>query len=83
MNNETDGLFDLASALAIRRSGWHRMGNSDNEYVAVFPIQAKNESEWEARAMAQSAEAERLEAATRPAPKPMETGIRRNIVRGD
>ena len=78
--NETDGLGDLAHALSVMRSGFHRIEGPGG--VAVFPMQAANEAEWEARALAQAQAAERLEVATRPVAKPSPDGIRR-VTRSD
>ncbi|MEX0922111.1 MAG: hypothetical protein WDZ84_04995 [Rhodovibrionaceae bacterium] len=77
---ETDGLSELSNALAIKRSGFHRVEGPGG--VAVFPMQATDDAAWEQRALAQTKEAEEMEAATRPAPRPLPEGLMRTI-RGD
>ena len=89
----SDGLAGLADKLAIKRSGWHRIEGPDG--VALFPAvavhtadspaQRKLENAWEAKALAQNAEAEAMERANRLADKPTENALeaRKGIVRGD
>lgn len=81
MNTENDGLAGLADALAIKRSGFHRVVGPGG-HVAVFPMQAANEEAWQARALQQTKDSEALEARTRPEPRPASDGIRR-VTRGD
>lgn len=89
-----DGLAVLAEKLAIKRSGWHRIEGPDG--VAVFPSvpvytadspeQRRLENAWEAKAMAQAAESERMERANRIEGKPEENSLaarKAQITRGD
>jgi len=82
---QTDGLSALADALAIRRSGWHRVENPESGAIAYFPVTANDVEEWEQRALAQARESERLGASTQPDAKPLQNSLqeRVNILRGD
>ena len=79
--NEIDGLAELAGKLAFKRSGWHREENPDTGAVAYFPVTATDVDAWQARALAQAQESERMEREIRPAPKPLENALR--LRRGD
>lgn len=89
---ENDGLDLLANILAIRRSGLHRHENRESGATALFPSvpmhtagsaqQMALENTWEEKAIAQNAEAQRLEHANRLKPKVVENRLAR-VVRGD
>ena len=82
--NKTDGLADLANKLAIKRSGWHRQENPETGAVVLFPETATYDAAWEAKALAQSQEAEHLGASTLLDAKPLENTLAaRRITRGD
>ena len=74
----TDNIDVLLRDLSYIDSGWHRHENPVTGAVALFPETAKNEAEWESRALAMHAE---QEAITLP-PKPRENALSR-IVRAD
>ena len=92
MTKQTDGLDALADKLAIRRSGWHRHENSETGAVVLFPSvpvyqqgspeQRALEDAWQVKAVAQAAESERMERATRLEPKPRQNTMTR-VTRGD
>ncbi len=47
----TDNIDVLLRDLSYIDSGWHRHENPKNGAVVLFPETAKNEAEWEARAL--------------------------------
>ena len=74
----SDDIDTLLRDLSYIDSGWHRHENPKNGAVVLFPETAKNEAEWEARALAMHAEQEAITLA----PKPQENAMTR-IERGD
>ena len=83
---QIDGLAGLAEQLLRKRSGWIWHENPETGALALFPETAKNEAEWERRALAQNAEAEAMERANRLEAKPEENALaarKGTIVRGD
>ena len=74
----TDNIDDLMADLYWLGSGWHRHVNPETGAVALFPETAKDDDQWQARAI-------QMHAAQVPvtlAPKPLENAMRR-IVRAD
>jgi hypothetical protein len=47
----TDNIDVLLRDLSYIDSGWHRHENPETGAVVLFPETAKNEAEWEARAL--------------------------------
>ena len=78
-----DDLDMLESELTFRTTGWHRHRNHETGVLAFFPETARDVTAWEARATAQAAESERMEAETRPEPKPLENTLVNRTRRGD
>ena len=74
-----DGLSGLAHVLAIRRSGYHRHVNTRTGAVVIFPEMAKNEHEWERRAL----EMHSAQLVITLAAKPQENTFADRIARGD
>ena len=87
-NSQTDGLSDLADALAVRRAGWHRHQNSENGALAFFPSTLNwkdpaQVSAWESRAIETSRAVMLLELGTSLPPKPLENTLQNRVRRGD
>ena len=74
----TDNIDVLLRDLSYIDSGWHRHENPKNGAVVLFPETAKNEAEWEARALLMHAEQKPVILAE----KPQENAMTR-IERGD
>ena len=74
----TDNIDVLLRDLSYIDSGWHRHENPVTGAVALFPETAKNEAEWEARALLMHREQVSLTLK----PKPVENTMTR-IERGD
>ena len=74
---------DLMRDLALINAGWHRTEHPETGAVGIFPNTARDEGEWERKAMAQSREAERNSII--PEPRQGDDGLaeRRRITRGD
>ena len=79
MMEHLEGLDAIAERLNFKRLGWHRHVNEETGDVALFPTvalhtadtpaQRQLEEKWQAKAMAQNEENERLERANRLAAK--------------
>ena len=78
---QIDGLAGLAEQLLRKRSGWIWHENPETGALALFPETAKNEAEWERRAldMHEAQETIRLEAK----PEVNTLAERKRIIRGD
>ena len=78
---QIDGLAGLAEQLSRKRSGWIWHENPETGALALFPETAKNEAEWERRAldMHEAQETIRLEAK----PEVNTLAERKRIIRGD
>ena len=74
----TDNIDVLLRDLSYIDSGWHRHENPVTGAVVLFPETAKNEAEWEQRALLMHASQEII----RLQPKPLENTMTR-IKRGD
>ncbi len=74
-----DNLDVLLRDLSYIDSGWHRHENPKNGAVVLFPETAKNEAEWEARALLMHASQEPVTLA----PKPQTNALAERVVRGD
>ncbi len=74
----TDNIDVLLRDLSYIDSGWHRHENPKNGAVVLFPETAKNEADWEARALLMHQEQETITLA----PKAVENALSR-IVRAD
>ncbi len=74
----SDDIDTLLRDLSYIDSGWHRHENPKNGAVVLFPETAKNEDQWEARALLMHAEQKLVILA----PKPVENSMTR-IRRGD
>jgi len=78
---QIDGLAGLAEQLLRKRSGWIWHENPETGALALFPETAKNEAEFEQRAldMHEAQETIRLEAK----PEVNTLAERKRIIRGD
>ena len=74
----TDNIDVLLRDLSYIDSGWHRHENPETGAVVLFPETAKNEAEWEQRALLMHREQVSLTLK----PKPSENTMTR-IERGD
>ena len=75
----TDNIDVLLRDLSYIDSGWHRHENPVTGAVVLFPETAKNEAEWEARALAMTA----AQTPIHLAPKPQTNALAERVVRGD
>ena len=75
----TDNIDVLLRDLSYIDSGWHRHENPETGAVALFPETAKNEAEWETRALLMHASQEAITLA----PKPLENTLAQRVVRAD
>ena len=75
----TDNIDVLLRDLSYIDSGWHRHENPETGAVALFPETAKNEAEWEARALLMHAE----QTPVTLAPKPRGNTLAERVVRAD
>ena len=77
----SDGLAALTEQLRRQRSGWFWVDNPETGGFALFPNTAKNEAEWEQRALAMHNAQETIRLAAKPTENTLEA--RKGIVRGD
>ncbi len=75
----SEDIDTLLRDLSYIDSGWHRHENPKNGAVVLFPETAKNEAEWEARAL----EMHSAQEAITLAPKPLENTLAQRVVRAD
>ena len=75
----TDNIDVLLRDLSYIDSGWHRHENPETGAVVLFPETAKNEAEWEARAL----EMHSAQEAITLAPKPQTNELAARVVRSD
>ncbi len=79
MTENKDGLAALSEMLSLRRAGWHRIEGPGGS--AFFPFTAKDESEWEARAI--TMHAAQIPVILQAKPRENIYAAKRGLTRGD